>query len=208
MLETTSFAILLGLSVLGASACHSSRAAGEDKNTDSASAGAGNAGAGNAGPGSDEFVSVDVGFSFERSCSTSPAAAMFPTTGVSCTILGDAARVRVNLTTSGDSPLLAVSFDGLEPGLKNTADATTTDVVLQGKCPARARGSSEQCTVELVSLKRAATPAPAGAVEPGSALDLRVSCPSTLDNNQGDAVSSTRQVPQRFDISAKDCVVY
>ena len=156
----------------------------------------------------DDFVLAGVGSSFERTCSAESRGARLAVTAVTCTILSPERRLRVNLATESGNPLLAVTYDGLEPGRQATAVAALTDVLLLGVCPASAKASAEPCSVELVELKRAGTPATGGAVESGSLVTLRVACPSSLSNDDGDNPGTTEQSPKHFELRAENCVAY
>jgi len=160
------------------------------------------------GSNGSEFTVLEVGGELARTCNAAPEGVQLPITEVSCSIVGNADRVRANLKTNLGNPLLAVLFDGMDPGVKSTADEGATDVILQDVCPARAKDSPEPCTVELVNLTRGGNPATGGAVEPGSSLTFRVSCPETLTDDTGDAVGTTRQSPQRFEIQATNCTAH
>lgn len=158
--------------------------------------------------GTDHFVRAGVGFSFERVCSAEAEGARLAVTGVTCAILSPERRLRANLATESGNPLLAVTYDGLEPGEQSTNGAALTDVLLLGVCPAAAKGSPEPCRVELVELKRAATPATGGAVETGSSVTLRVGCPSSLAYQGDDNPGTTEQSPTRFEVQAENCTVF
>jgi hypothetical protein len=155
-----------------------------------------------------DFVRAGVGFSFERVCTAEADGARLAVTAVSCTILSPERRLRANLATESGNPLLAVTYDGLEPGEQSTAGAALTDVLLLGVCPASAKGSPEPCNVELVESKRAAQPATGGAVETGSSVTLRVACPSSLAYDGGDNPGMTEQSPTRFEIQAENCTAF
>lgn len=114
-------------------------------------------------------------------------------------------RVRANLETNLGNPLLAVTFDGMQPGLKSTAGDGATDVILQNACPARAKGSPEPCAVELTAIQRGDVRAAEGMIEPGSSFSFRVSCPESLTDDAGDAIGTTRQTPTHFGIAASPC---
>jgi hypothetical protein len=160
------------------------------------------------GSNGSEFTVVEVGGELARACNAAPEGVQLPITEVSCSIVGNAGRVRANLETRLGNPLLAVLFDDMEPGVKSTADEGATDVILQDVCPARAKDSPDPCTVELVEIVRGDEPASGGAVEAGSSLNFRVACPEALTDNSGDAIGTTRQSPQRFQIQAGNCTAY
>ncbi len=157
---------------------------------------------------SSDFVRAGVGTSFERVCSAEAQGTRLAVTAVTCTILTPERRLRANLATASGNPLLAVTYDGLEPGEQSTAGAAQTDVLLLGVCPARAKDSPAPCSVELVELKRAAEAASDGGVETGSSVTLRVACPSSLANGIGDNPGMTDQSPTRFEIRAENCTVF
>jgi hypothetical protein len=184
---------LVALLTLGCRGNSAARDGGDDGSTD--------------GSG-DDAVLAGVGSSFERTCSAEARGTRLAVTAVTCAILSPERRLRANLATESNNPLLAVTYDGLEPGQQSTAGAALTDVLLLGVCPASAKASPEPCSVELVELKRAATPATAGAVETGSLVTLRVACPSSLANDDGDNPGTTEQSPKRFEIRAENCVAY
>jgi hypothetical protein len=167
----------------------------------------GGSGASGGSSGSD-YTALEVGGELARTCNAQPDGIRLPITAVSCTIVANGGRVRANLDTNLGNPLLAVTFDGMEPGQKSTADQGATAVILQDVCPARAKGSPEPCTVELVNLTRGDEPATGGAIEPGSSLTFRVSCPESLIDDAGDAVGITHQSPQRFQIQASPCAAH
>jgi len=158
--------------------------------------------------GSDDFVLAGVGASFERTCSAEALGTRLGVTAVTCAILSPERRVRVNLATESKNPLLAVTYDGLEPGRQSTAGAALTDVLLLGVCPASAKASPEPCSVELVELKRATAPVTGGAVETGSSVTLRVACPPSLSNDDGDNPGTTEQSPRHFELRAENCAAY
>ena len=200
-LERTLRRLVVGaaLAAVGCAGCHSNAST-----RDAAIMG----GSGGGGSSGSDFVPLRVGGALERICNTEPDGISLPITALSCSIVANAGHVRANLETTAGTQLLGVLFDGMDPGQKSTAADDATDVFLRDACPARAKDSPEPCAVELVELVRGDPIVTGGEVEPGSSLMLRVSCPESLTNDVGDWVTTTRQSPQRFEISVANCAAY
>ena len=194
------FILGAALAAAGCAGCQSSTATGGAAATGGSSAAGGSSGSG--------FTLLEVGGELTRTCNAQPDGIRLPITAVSCAIVANGGHVRANLDTKLGNPLMAITFDGMEPGSKSTADEGVTDVILQDACPARAKDSPEPCSVELVDLTRGNRPATGGAIEAGSSLSLRVSCPESLTDDVGDAVGTTQQSPKRFEVQATRCTAY